>query len=470
MLCKGTCICQFLLIFSLNEHGYLFRIFRDSHFKWHAMKYPLIDPSFFIQNRQNLSKLLIPNTFAVFNSNDLMPRNGDQFFPFRQNSDLFWLCGIEQENTHLILFPNHPEQERRQILFIEKPDPEVERWSGIKLTREKAHAISGIETIYYIDEFEEYISEFINKTSGIYINRISQEKFSTPVPYNDIRFKKSIEKKYPHANILDVSPLVRQLRLVKSETEIDLIKKACLITEKAFYRLLNTLKPGLKEYEAEAEISYEFQINGVNNHAYPPIVASGKNALILHYIENENTCNDGDLLLLDFGAEYANYAADLSRTIPVNGRFNQRQKECYEAVLDVWKKLQKEYVVGTTINQINQTAGILMEEKMIQLGLLNASDVALEDKENPLYKKYFMHGAAHFIGLDVHDVGTKDIPLEEGMILSCEPGLYIDEENIGIRIETDLLITKDGAIDLFENCPVECNDIEQLMGCASGQC
>lgn len=426
------------------------------------MRYKPLKWTFFTENRNALMAKLKELSLVLVFSSDEFPRNGDQTFPFRQNSDTYYLSGIDQEDTILALCPNHPEESLREVLFIKKVDQTQEIWYGKKLTLEEASTLSGVQTIYWLEEYEQILPKLMAATKQVFLWKNNAPKFSTEVPYKAIRMEEKLLDLYPKHKFLELAPLTTNLRLIKKQDEIKAMQKAIDITKKAYLRLLKNLKPGLMEYEVEADITYEFIRNGAQGHAYAPIVASGENACILHYEENDQQCKDGDLLLLDFGAEYAYYAADCSRTIPINGKFNPRQKECYEAVLDVFKKAQSLYIPGNCIDEINLKVNKMMESKMIELGLFTENDVRNQDQMNPLFTQYFMHGTAHFIGLDVHDVGSKQTKLEKGMVLTCEPGLYIKEENIGIRIETDILID-DSPIDLMANFPVEIKEIEEIM-------
>ncbi len=427
------------------------------------MRYHPINNTFFKRNRETFIRLTDKPALAVFFSNDQCPRNGDQYHPFRQNSDFFYLTGIEQEKSILLLARDCPNRQYREALFLLKPDKMMETWEGHKLTREEAREISGIENIFWLEDFEAAIREVMTYYDDVYLNNNEYFKFFPDVEVREIRLGKALQQKYPLHRYHRAAPLLTRQRLVKSKEEIDLIKKACSITNQAFRRVLATTRPGSWEFEVEAEISYEFTRNRASGHGYAPIIASGKNACFLHYTENDQTCNDGDLLLMDFGAEYANYTADLSRTIPVNGKFTDRQKALYDAVLRTMKEVKKLYVPGNTINDINNKTNELMEKEMIQLGLFSEEEVKNQDKKNPLFRKYFMHGTSHFMGLDVHDVGAKHEPLKPGMVLTCEPGIYIPEENTGIRIENDILITENGPEDLMADFPIETEEIEQLM-------
>ncbi len=427
------------------------------------MKYLPINPELFINNRKNFLKMMKPNSIAIFCSNDEMPRNGDQFFPFRQNSDLFYLSGIDQEKTMLLLAPDCPNPKYREILFVVETNELMAIWYGHKYTKEEATATSGIKTVMWLDQFDTILSEVLSTTENVYLNTNENIRFSSDVPYRELRFANELKTKYPVHNYLRSAPILANLRTTKSPVEIELIRKACEITETAFRRVLSFVKPGVMEYEIEAEITHEFIRNRATCHSYSPIIASGKNACVLHYPFNNQMCKDGDLVLFDIGAEYANYAADLSRTIPVNGKFTQRQKDCYNAVLRVMKQAIKKLVVGNTIDAYHSETCKLLEEEMIKLGLFTKEDVKKQDPEKPLYFKYYMHGTSHFMGLDVHDVGSKQEPLRAGMLFSCEPGLYILEEGIGIRIENDILITENGPVDLMATIPIEVEEIESLM-------
>jgi len=421
-----------------------------------------LESTLFVKNRKKLIKLLQPNSIALIHSNDEMPRNGDQYFPFRQNSDLFYLTGIDQEKTILTLCPNHPDKSLREILFIIESNEKMATWEGHKYTIEEAQKASGIETVKFISSFDSVFRELTLKADNIYINLLENPKFKPEVKSADERFITTLENEFPAHDFLRLAPLLKNLRLIKEPEEIKLMQNACDITEKAFHRILHFVKPGVTEYQIEAELTHEFLWNRANGHAYPPIVASGKNACILHYTANNNKCKDGDLLLMDFGAEYANYAADCSRTIPVNGKFTSRQKECYEAVLSVMNKAIGWLTPGTTINRINERVENLLQEEHIRLGLYSKKDVENQDQNNPLVKKYYPHGTSHFIGLDVHDVGDRTVTLEEGMVLTCEPGIYIPEENIGIRIEDDILVAHK-PVNLTGNIPKEVDEIEKIM-------
>jgi Xaa-Pro aminopeptidase len=426
------------------------------------MRYKALNKNFFTENRKVLIDKLKEKSLVLVYSEDEFPKNGDQTFPFRQNSDTYYLSGIDQEEIILAICPNHSDASLREVLFIKKVDKTQVIWFGKKIDLEEAKKRSGVDTIFWMDEYDKLLPKLMQESEHIYLWKNSAPKFTTDVPYKALRMEEKLRKEYPKHKFEELAPLTTELRLIKKKEELQAMKKAVEITGKAYNRLLRKLKPGMMEYEVEANITYEYIRNGAQGHAYSPIVASGGNACILHYEENDQKCKDGDLLLLDFGAEYAYYAADCSRTIPINGKFTKRQADCYQAVLDVYKAAHKLYVPGNTINKINAEVNKMMEAKMIDLGLFTKEDVEQQDKMNPLYTKYFMHGTAHFIGLDVHDVGSKDTVFKEGMVLTCEPGLYIEEEGFGIRIETDIVVGKD-PIDLMQDFPVEISEIEALM-------
>jgi len=426
------------------------------------MRYQPIDPELFINNRIKLEKKLKPNALAIIHSNDEMPRNGDQCFPYRQHSDLFYLTGLDQEKSILTLFPNHPDEKMREIAFIVETDDLMVTWYGHKYTLEQASKISGIQTIKWLGQFDGILRDFMSKAERVYLNIDENARFVTEVDSRNLRFVRSLKTSYPLHEYLRLAPHITELRLVKEPQEIDILRKACDITNDSFHRMLKYVKPGVMEYEVEAEITHEFIRQGASGHAYPPIVASGVNNNILHYNQNDRACEDGQLLLLDFGAEYANYAADCSRTIPVNGKFTPRQREVYEAVLRVMRQASKMLVPGITIDNYHAQVVKIMEAELIKLGLITQAGVDNQPEGKPAFFKYYMHGTSHFIGLDVHDVGTKQTPLRKGMVLSCEPGIYIPEEGFGIRLENDIVVAED-PIDLMAHIPIEPDEIEALM-------
>ena len=423
------------------------------------MKYLHIDSQLFINNRGEFSKKLKENTLAIFNSNDIMPTNADGTIPFRQNNDLFWLSGVDQEESVLVVCPNNKEKE---ILFLKETSELIAIWEGAKLTKEEALNTSGISTVYWLSEMDEKLEELISKCDGIYLNKNIHSRAASKVQTRDDRFRNVISEKY-NKEILEVAPIMHELRSIKSDTEISLMQNACNITEKGLRRILPFISPGVMEYEIEAELMHEFLRNRSTGFAYQPIIGSGRDSCVLHYIENNKECKEGDILLMDFGAEYANYASDLTRTVPVNGKFSDRQKAVYNSVLHVMKEATKMLVPGTIFKEYNKEVGEIMEVELIKLGLLDKHDVLKQDPKNPLFKKYFMHGTSHYLGLDVHDVGNFDWPMKEGMVFTCEPGIYILEEELGIRLENDILVTADGPDDLMKNIPIESDEIEDLM-------
>jgi Xaa-Pro aminopeptidase len=427
------------------------------------MKSAYISKDFYINNRKKLIGMLKPNSLVIINSNDEMPRNGDQNFMFRQNSDLLYLSGIDQEKTVLTLCPDHPNPKYREILFLLKTNKELEIWQGHKYTIEEASKISGIETIFWLDKFESILNDLILNSDFIYLNYNENPRYSNDVLYRDLRFANELIKKYPLHNYERIAPLITSMRVIKTSEEIELIKTGCNIVKKTFFRLLKFIKPEIYEYEIEAEIAHEFILNKAKSSSFYPIVASGKNACILHYIENNNKCNDGDLVLIDFGPEYGYYAADCTRTVPVNGKFTKRQRELYISVLDTMKYAKSLLKPGITINQYHKKVVEFVEKEHIKLGLYSVNDLKNQNPDEPMFFKYYMHGTSHFIGMDVHDVGSKDQILEPGMVVSCEPGIYIQEEGIGIRLENDILITENGNIDLMAEIPIEPDEIEGLM-------
>ena len=427
------------------------------------MRYKPIDPAFFKKNRKNLAAKMDKGSIAIFHSNDEYPRNGDQTFPFRQQSDLFYLSGIDQEETILVLAPGHPNTAFREVLFVKETSEQIAIWEGQKLSKEEAKKVSGIKIVQWTKDFEFLLKDLMMWAGKVYLNSNEYPKYFNPVPYKDLRFANELSEQYPTHEFDRAAPLVTELRKIKSQTEVDLITKAGEITDKAFRRVLEYVSAGVREFEVQAQIEYVFAMNRANGNAYKPIIASGASACVLHYVDNDKVCNDGDLLLMDFGAEYANYSADITRTIPVNGTFTQRQKDCYDAVLRVHDKAIQLLVPGTSIDAFNKEVNKLMEGEMISLGLFSKADVEKQDPAKPLYMKYFMHNTSHPIGLDVHDVGSKYEPLEAGMVLTCEPGLYIREEKLGIRIENNILVTKDGPVNLTAQIPVTVEEIESLM-------
>lgn len=427
------------------------------------MKYTPLNPELFQLNRRRFVREMKPNTLAIFNSNDLMPRSGDQFFTFRQNAGLFYLCGIDQEETMLLLYPDCPKDGHKEVLLIKRTNEHIAVWEGHKYTKEEARAASGVDKVLFLDEAEQLLNELILLSDGVYLNVNENDRYISDVETRDVRYAKYLRNRYPALNLHRAQPIMKKLQMVKSQFEVDVIQHSVDITGKAFRRVLEFVKPGVWEYEVEAEITHEFIRNRCQGHAYTPIIATGKNACVLHYVDNNQQCKDGDVLLMDFGSEYANYAADLTRSIPVNGQFTDRQRAVYNAVLRVLKEARAMLVPGNVLEEYNKEVGKIMESELIGLGLISRDEVANQDKDKPAYKKYFMHGTSHHMGLDVHDLCLRYEPFRAGMIFTCEPGIYIPEENLGIRLENDILITDDGPVDLFRNIPIEAEEIEELM-------
>ncbi len=427
------------------------------------MRYESISNELFILNRKNYTQRLKSKSIAIFNSNDRMPTNADGTMPFRQNSDLFYLSGVDQEESILVLFPDARDEKHREILFLRETSELIAIWEGEMLTKQAAYEVSGIRTVYWLEQFEQIIHTLLPEAEAIYLNTNEHGRAKVEVETRDARFLKWFKDKYPLHNCERSAPIMQDLREIKSHWEVALIQKACDITEKGFRRVLDFLKPGVMEYEVEAEYLHEFVRNGSRGFAYEPIVAGGANSCVLHYIQNDKRLNDGDVLLIDAAAEYANYASDLTRTVPVNGRFTDRQKAVYNAVLRVMKEATNMLRPGTIIKELNDEVGKMIEKELIGLGLFTETDAKNHKGEQPLFKKYFMHGTSHFLGLDVHDVGDFFAPVKPGMVFTCEPGIYIREEGIGVRIENNILVTDDAPKDLMENIPIEVEEIEDLM-------
>lgn len=421
-----------------------------------------IDNTFFTTNREQLYKELEPDSIVIINSNDKYLRNGDQHYPFRQNSTFYYFTGITQEKSIAIFFPDSPYFNLREILLIQKPDETNKIWTGHQLSKEEAIQISGIKTVFWLENFDTVVREILSYAKNIYINSNEYPKVELDVDDRDNRMTNKLKELYPLYNYLRLAPIASKLRLIKKPYEIESIKKGCEITRDSFFEIVKHIKPGVNEKQIEAVLSYEFNKRNCH-HSFHPIVASGENACILHYNDNNAVMKDGDLLLLDFGVEYNYYATDCSRTVAVGGKFTEKQKKYYQAVVDVYKKLEKMFVVGNCIDNINLEAADLYNKMVVELNLATEEEVLYGDPENPVTKKFFMHGISHFIGIDVHDVGSKNIPFENGMVLSCEPGLYISDENIGIRIENMILINDDKPINLTSEIPFEIEVIEKLI-------
>ncbi len=428
------------------------------------MKYLPIDKQLFILNRKNFCKKLLPGSLAVFNSNDILPTNADGNFLLKQNTNLFYLSGIDQEESILILFPDHPDPGMKEILFLRETNENIAIWEGHKYTKEEASVVSGIRNIQWLDQFDPIFNALMAEAENVYLSTNEHiRRSTTEVETREKRFLKWCMDKYPLHHYHRSAPLLYELRCIKSKYEINLLQTAIDITEKGFRRLLEFVKPGVTEYEIEAELIHEFTRNRSAGFAYAPIIASGFNACVLHYIENNQKCRDGDIILLDVGAEYANYNADLTRSIPVNGKFTKRQKEVYNAVLRVQREAYKLLKPGNIIPEYQKEVSKIMESELLGLKLISKTDIKNQNPANPAYKKYFMHGVSHHLGLDVHDVASVYKKMQKGMVFTVEPGIYIREENLGIRIENNVVITDKGIDDLMKNIPVEVEEIEELM-------
>ncbi len=427
------------------------------------MKNIKIDRNLFVQNRLRLSKRLKPNSLAIFNSNDVMPTSADGTHPFRQQTDIFYLSGIDQEETLLVVCPDAREDKQKEILFIKETNEQIATWEGHKYTKAEVQDISGIATVHWTSELDAILRPLAVQSENIYLNSNEHLRAAIRVESRDMRFLKWCRQHFPLHHYERLAPIMHDLRAVKLPQEIDLIKAACALTEKAFRRVLGFIRPGVWEYEIEAEIVYEFMRNGARGPAFETIVASGIDSCTLHYIKNNKQCKEGDLMLIDFGVVCANYASDLTRTVPVNGRFSKRQKEVYRAVLKIQKAAIQMLRPGITLEEYQKAVAQLVEAELIRLGVLKRAEVKKQPKDSPLYKKFFPHGTSHHLGLDVHDYGDKYRKLEPGMVLTCEPGIYIRDEAVGVRIENDILITKKGPVDLTESIPREVEEIEELM-------
>jgi Xaa-Pro aminopeptidase len=405
-----------------------------------------------------------PKSVAVFNSNDIYPISADSTMPFNQHRDIFYLSGADQEETILLLFPDAIEKKHREILFVRETNEHIAVWEGEKLTKSQAAAISGIETIYWLSQFEKIFFDLMTEAEIIYFNTNEHYRQAVETQTREDRFILSCKAKFPGHQVAKSNPILQKIRGVKEPEELALMQTACDITEKGFRRLLGFVKPGVWEYEIEAELLHEFVRNRSKGFAYTPIIASGNNANVLHYVVNNQQCREGELLLLDVAAEYANYSSDLTRTIPVNGKFTQRQKEVYNAVLHVKKEATKMLIPGTLWAEYHKEVGKIMTSELLKLGLLDKADVQQEDKNWPAYKKYFMHGTSHHIGLDTHDYGELKTPMKANMVFTVEPGIYIPAEKMAVRLEDNVVIQESGApINLMENIPIEAAEIESLM-------
>ena len=428
------------------------------------MRYTPLTAAFYSKNRADFSKAMVPQSLAVFNSNDIYPISADSTLPFEQHRDLFYLTGVDQEETILILFPDAVETKHREVLFVRETNPHIAVWEGPKLTKEQAQKLTGIETIYWVSEFEKIFFELAAQCNCFYFNKNEHYRAAVTTQTREDRFIAWAKKTYPAHQVAKSNPILQRLRAVKDPQEIQQMQRACDITEKGFRRVLSFVKPGVWEYEIEAEYAHEFIKNRSKGFAYTPIIASGNNANILHYIENNCACKAGDLLLMDVAAEFGNYSSDMTRTIPVSGRFSPRQKAVYNAVLRVKNEATKMLIPGVLWKAYHVEVGKIMTSELLGLGLLDLADVQNQTSEHPAYKKYFMHGTSHHMGLDTHDYGLILEPMKANMVLTVEPGIYIPEEGFGVRLEDDVVIQEQGApINLMKNIPIEADEIEALM-------
>ncbi|MDA9245313.1 aminopeptidase P family protein [Polaribacter sp.] len=428
------------------------------------MKYQPINSALFIKNRKNFASLMQKNSLAIFNSNDIYPISADSTMPFEQHRDLFYLSGVDQEESVLMLFPDCPNENLREVLFLTETNEHIAVWEGEKLTKEAAFNTSGVQTVFWLQDLEKVLFEMTTYCDTFYINTNEHYRANVVTETREDRFTKWLLAKYPAHSVAKSNPILQRLRAVKDPIELDLMQQACDITEKGFRRILNFIQPGVWEYEIEAELIHEFIKNRSKGFAYTPIIASGNNANVLHYIENNQQCKAGDLILFDVAAEYANYKSDLSRTVPVSGKFSERQKAVYNAVNHVKKEATKLLTPGTIWKDYHVEVGGIMTAELLKLGLLDKADVQNEDKNWPAYKKYFMHGTSHHIGLDTHDYGLLHKPMEANMVFTVEPGIYIPEEGFGIRLEDDVVVQENGApFNLMGNIPIEADEIEDIM-------
>jgi Xaa-Pro aminopeptidase len=435
----------------------------NQYFKETIMKYLPLDSKIFIQNRKRFVSKMQKNSIAIFVSNDEFPSNGDALHEFKQNSDLFWLSGIEQESTMVVLFPDNPDPKYREVLVLVRPQELKEIWDGKRLRANEATAISGMTTIVWEDTLDGMLQQWIHLADAIYLDSNENDRKNNLVRTAEYRFIDEMKSRYPLHQYLRAAKILKELRGIKTEAEVVVIQKAIDITEVAFRRLLQFIKPGVFEYEIEAEIYHSFLSQRATGAAYHSILASGDNARTLHYTSNNNQCKDGELILMDFGAAYGGYNADLTRTVPVNGKFTKRQKEVYNACLHLHDYAKSILKPGISILKYTDKVGEEATKQFLKIGLLSKTDIKNEDKNNPAYRKYLYHGISHHLGIDVHDLGTRTAPIEAGMVFTVEPGIYIKEEGMGVRIENNVWVTKTGNQDLFRNIPIKAEEIETLM-------
>ncbi len=427
------------------------------------MKYTAIDSQLYKQNRERFIKKMKPNSIAIFQSNQIVPENGDAIYAHKANSDVVWLSGIVQEKSMVILFPNNLDKDYREVLVILRPNELLEKWEGHKLTKAEATTISGIKTVIYLDQVDSLLRAWVHHAERVYLDTNENDRMDTSLPRLDLYYVYEFKKQFPLHQYERASLLMKELRAIKSKQEVAVLQKAIDITHKAFLRVCQFIKPGVYEHEIEAEIIHEFLRNRATRQAYGSIIASGDRARILHYVENNQECKSGELILMDFGAEYGNYCADLTRTIPVNGKFTKRQKEIYDACLNVHRYTQKILKPGKTWLEISDSAEVEMNKQLLKIGLLKKEDIKNDEMGNRACKKYFYHGLGHHLGIDVHDIGTRNTPIKEGMVFTIEPGIYVEEEAVGIRIENNYWVTKTSCQDLFKGIPITTDEIEKAM-------
>jgi Xaa-Pro aminopeptidase len=427
------------------------------------MKYLPLDAAIFIKNRERFTKALSPRSIAIFVSNDEVPSNGDAMYPFKQNSDLFWLSGIVQEDSMVVIFPDHPDPKFREVLVFVRPNELKEKWDGKRLRAEQARQISGIQTIIWLDAADALLQPWIHHAENIYLDSNENDRKSSLIQTREYRFIKDMKERYPLHNYYRSAKIMKELRAVKTELEIEVLQQAIDITHNTFVRLMKFIRPGVMEYEIEAEIWHSFLSQRATGTAYGSIIASGDRARTLHYVSNNQECLDGEMVLMDFGAEYGGYCADLTRTVPVNGKFTKRQKQVYNACLHLHNYAKSLLKPGITIVDYHKKVGEEANQVFLKIGLLKKTDIRNETPEQPAYWKYLYHGISHHLGLDVHDLGTRTEPIRPGMVFTVEPGIYIEEEKMGIRIENNVWITRNGNKDLMSKIPITVEEIETIM-------
>lgn len=437
--------------------------FYIANFKYPSMKYLPLDPNLFIINRKRFINAMLPNSIAIFVSNDEWPMNGDALHKFKQNSNLYWLSGITQEDSMVALFPDCPDPKYREVLVLVRPNELKEKWDGKRLRKQEATAISGITTIVWLDSLDALLQTWIHVADNLYLDTNENDRKASLIRSRDYRFVDEMKERYPLHVYHRAAKIMKSLRAIKTKEEVAVLQQAINITDHTFRRLLGFIKPGVFEYEIEAEILHSFYSQRATGHAYGSIIASGDRARILHYVSNNQECKDGEMVLMDFGAEYGGYCADLTRTVPVNGKFTRRQKTVYNACLHLHNYAKSILKPGISIVDYTEKVGEEATQQFLKIGLLRKTEVKNEDPENRAYRKYLYHGISHHLGIDVHDLGTRTAPIQAGMVFTIEPGIYIEEEQMGVRIENNFWITKNGNIDLMKNIPITVEEIEGLM-------